>query len=266
MVKGERGIEMTRHNAPITRSNGLDHNAPITQTARPRIFFPAKDPTPPPWKKHPVISVFGEEFDMDLYASLDSALVAGHALFTPIRVREFTSDFWELPSRIKELEKETSEPDRRRIRALCMLRRAYYYFGEDEDSAREILKKVEELCAFREELSNEPAYTSNRGRVRILYPLMFGKALKHARVRMWPTDSGGFLPVIWCDNMTTAMFAYAAFKGVDTCQNCAKLFCTDLPRVDDSRSEKYCPVACGQRFRQRIYRKRQLEEAKGKSR
>jgi hypothetical protein len=145
-----------------------------------------------------------------------------------------------------------------------MLRRAYFYFGEDEDSAREILQKVEKLCAFREELSNEPSYTSNRSRVRILYPLIFGKALQQARVRMWPTDSGEFLPVIWCDNMTTAMFAYGAFKGVDTCQNCAKLFCTDLPRVDESRAEKYCTVACGQRFRQRIYRKRQLEQSKGK--
>jgi len=208
--------------------------------------------------------VFGEEFDMDLYASLDSALVAGHVLFTPVRIREFTSDFGELPTRIKELEKETSELDRNRIKALCMLRRAYYYFGADEDSAREILKEVEELGVFREELSNEPSYKSNRSRVRILYPLMFGEALKHARVRMWPTDSGEFLPVIWCDNMTTAMFAYAAFRGVDTCQNCAKLFYTDLPRVDDSRVEKYCTVACGQRFRQRMHRRRQ--KSKGKSR
>ena len=98
-----------------------------------------------------------------------------------------------------------------------------------------------------------------------LYPLVFSKAMERAKVRMWCKD-GEWLPVIWCPNMKTAMYAYAAFNGVETCLNCQKLFCLDVPRVDDSRSEKYCTVACGQRFRQRIYRKRQLEQAKGKSR
>jgi hypothetical protein len=258
---------MIDRNAPITRSQPQGHNAPVTQSTRPRIFFPGKDvvslsPLAEQFKKYPVITVFGEEFDMDLYATLDE----------PSRVREFTSDFWELSSRqYKELKKETTERDRLHVRALRLLRRAY--IGEDEDSAREIMKKVEDLCIFPPEhnsaLALDPSWGGNLARARHLYPLVFSRALKQARVRMWPTESGEFLPVIWCPDMTTAMFAYAAFEGVETCLNCAKLFCTDLPRVDDSHSEKYCTVACGQRFRQRIYRQRDKKKtqkvSKGKS-
>jgi hypothetical protein len=119
--------------------------------------------------------------------------------------------------------------------------------------------------------SNDPNTWRNhlkgqgREAARRLYPSFFSKAIKRSRLRMWCKD-GEWMPVIWCPNLTTAMFTHAAFNRVETCLNCQKLFCLDVPRVDDSRSEKYCTVACGQRFRHRIYRKRQLEETKGKSR
>lgn len=57
-----------------------------------------------------------------------------------------------------------------------LLRQAY--IGDDEYSAREILKKVEELFAFREELSNEPSTTSNRHRGAIILPINLWQGLK----------------------------------------------------------------------------------------
>jgi hypothetical protein len=146
------------------------------------------------------------------------------------------------------------------------LRRAFA--GEDDASSQEILDSARNLLQQHPRIwasTIEGIQGQEREMAKRLYPLVFSKAMERAKVRMWCKD-GEWLPVIWCPNMKTAMYAYAAFNGVETCLNCQKLFCLDVPRVDDSRSEKYCTVACGQRFRQRIYRKRQLEQAKGKSR
>ena len=236
-----------------------DHNAGITRLARPRIMFPAK----PDLKRlmregggvvHDYYRFGAENFAADLYRSLDE----GNS------VREFTSEYW--TSRYKELKEETSEYDRTRIAALKLLRHAFT--GEDDASSQDILDSVRNLlqqhpriwASTIKELQGQERETARR-----LYPLVFSKEMERAKVRMWCRD-GEWLPVIWCPNMKTAMYAYAAFNGVETCLNCQRLFCMDVPRVDDSRSEKYCTVACGQRFRQRIYRKRQAEEGEGKSR
>ena len=250
---------MKDHNAPITRRGMLPDDLDRTLST-PRILFPKKDAVlvVREWfkeSKDPDIWVFGKSFDKDLVAWLEE----------PSQAREFTSDFWNLPARRKELDKETSEIDRQHVQALRWLRHAYTD-SVDESKARDILNKVQKMCSFPEILSNDPSWSSNKARVRLLYPLIFGDALKQARVRMWPTGDGAFVPVIWCDNMTGAMFAHAAFNGVEACQNCGKLFCTDRPRIDGSRAEKFCTVACGQRLRQRMYRKRKSKEVKRKSR
>jgi hypothetical protein len=144
-----------------------------------------------------------------------------------------------------------------RLKALRLLRHAY--FAVEEVTAVAILDEVGPLLfsdpnTFRNHLRGQ-----GREAARRLYPLYFSKAMKRSRVRMWCKD-GEWMPVVWCPNMTTAMFAHAAFNGVETCLNCQKLFCLDVPRVDGSSSEKYCTIACGQRFRQRMYRKRNPKE------
>jgi hypothetical protein len=235
-----------------------DHNEGITRKARPRIMFPAADFAD--W-----VAKFDEAnnreagnkpFDPDILIYLCMTTEGDWP------VHEFNHEYWF--SRRKELEKGTSETDRTRLRALRLLR--YAFFGEEEQASLEIFDEAVNL------LSKDPKLawikdTKGHGRdaAQRLYPLYFAKAMKRAEVRMW-CKNGEWIPIIWCPDMTTAMFTYAAFKGVETCLNCQKLFCLDVPRVDDSRSEKYCTVACGQRFRQRIYRKRQAKEAKGKSR
>ena len=54
--------------------------------------------------------------------------------------------------------------------------------------------------------------------------------------------------------MKTAMFAFAAFHGAAACPNCGELFALDSRRVDGSKGERYCTAACGQRYRQKVYR------------
>jgi hypothetical protein len=252
---------MKSHNATITR--GLLRDGASSALSKPRIIFPKKDAVPRllEWFKEgetegsqpedPDNWVFGKKFDMELDAWLDD----------PSKAREFTSEYWNSPARRKELDKETSEADRDRVIALRALRHA---FTADEDKARDILNRVQEKLSFPEKLAVDLPFSANRNRIRLLYPLIFSDALKNSRVRMWPTQDGEYVPVIWCEDMTAAMFAHAAFNGVEACQNCGKLFCPDLPRVDGSRAEKFCTVACGQRLRQRVYRKRR-KEGKGKS-
>jgi hypothetical protein len=239
-----------RHNDSITREGVLSGSGPST-LSRPRILFAPRGVETRFRNlfknRNPLVRYFGVDFDQDLYAWVDD----------PSKAREFTSDYWNSPVLFKELEKETSKSDRDHIVALRHLRHAYIV--DDEDAAREVLYKVGELCSFPDVLTNEPSWSSNRARVREVYPLILGSALQNARIRIWPATNGGFAPVIWCPDMTTAMYTYAAFNGVESCQNCAKLFCTDMPRIDGSRSERYCTVACGERFRQRLYRKRQKE-------
>lgn len=76
---------------------------------------------------------------------------------------------------------------------------------------------------------------------------------------------GTFVPVIRCRDMKTAMFVFGAFRGVETCLNCHKLFAVDAARPDGSAtSEKYCTAACGQRYRQKMYRRRHPAKARPK--
>ena len=233
-----------------------DHNAGITRLARPRILFPADDFSDWVAKfERPGRKDRGKPFDTDILIHLCMTTEGDWP------VREFNHEYW--LSRRKELEKGTSESDRTRLRALRLLR--YAFFGEEEESSLAILDEALNLLSKDTKLEwIKHVKGHGRDAAQRLYPLYFAKAMKRAEVRMW-CQNGEWMPIIWCPDMTTAMFTFAAFNGVETCLNCQKLFCLDVPRADDSRSEKYCTVACGQRFRQRIYRKKQAKEGKGKS-
>jgi hypothetical protein len=259
----------------------IDHNAPITRPT-PRIVFPEKPdfkrlmdpdrtkevqkPFPRPVRQGLGIGddfyqLWGERFDARLYVSLEEVQ----------ETREFTSEFWF--SRRKELEGETNEYDRLRVRALRLLRNAY--FGESDESFQDVFDRAMKMLTHHPQnliprlrgRNSQALEFSIRGKereaARHIYPLFLSKMMERAKVRMWCKD-GEWVPVIWCPNMTTAMYVHAAFNGVETCLNCEKVFCRDVPRVDGSRSEKYCTIACGQRFRQRMHRRRQ--KSKGESR
>jgi hypothetical protein len=92
--------------------------------------------------------------------------------------------------------------------------------------------------------------------------LLEGK-IKPARIVILPD----FTPALRCPSLSVAMFAFAAYRGVVVCPNCQKLFAVDSERVDGSASERYCTVACGSRYRQKVYRlnaKREKRKRKGK--
>jgi hypothetical protein len=110
-----------------------NNNAGITRLARPRILFPADDFSD--W-----VAKFerlgrkdrGKPFDTDILIHLCMTTEGDWP------VREFNHEYW--LSRRKELEKGTSESDRARLRALRLLR--YAFFGEEEESSLAILDEA----------------------------------------------------------------------------------------------------------------------------
>ena len=102
-----------------------NHNAGITRLARPRILFPADEFSDWVAKfERPGRLVPDNAFDTDILIHLCMTTEGDWP------VREFNHEYW--LSRRKELEKGTSESDRTRLRALRLLR--YAFFGEEKRS------------------------------------------------------------------------------------------------------------------------------------
>jgi len=172
------------------------------------------------------------------------------------RLTEFTSAY-ATPGTPKysEMVQSTTERDRNRLRALRLLR--YVHAGHDDMAAKKALSDAGQI------LFDDPQFQSvfvgaksPREAARVLYPGYFTDEIKGARLAIHRTKHGEFIPVVRCPNMTTAMFVFAAFHGIETCLNCQKLFAVDAARPDGSSSERYCTAACGQRYRQKLYRLR----------
>ena len=204
------------------------HNATIT--ARPRIFFRGKP----------------HEFDEVIGVT---------------RLTEFTNAY-ATPgtTEYNEMEQSMTAIDRNRLRALRLLR--YVHAESDELAAKKALGDAGRL------LFDDPQFQSvfagakrPRKAAQVVYSSYFTDEIKGARLAIHRTNRGEFIPVVRCPDMKTAMFVFAAFRGIETCLNCQKLFAVDAERPDGSSSERYCTGACGQRYRQKLYRLRQKSQA-----
>jgi hypothetical protein len=207
------------------RSEIGDHNAGIT--ARPRIYFRVR---PGDWD---------------------------HVIGIAPRSREFTSAYATpgTPEN-KELEHSTTKKDRNRLRALRLLR--YVCAEDDQTAARKVLTDAGQLIFEDLQLAKLFAGTEDPKQVAAAsYEEFFNDEIRGARLAIHRTKRGEFVPIIRCPDVKTAMFMFAAFRGIETCLNCAKLFAVDIVRPDDSSSERYCTAACGQRYRQKLYRLRE---------
>jgi len=196
------------------------HNETIT--ARPRIFFPSKS---------------GEWV---LHGHLVAEFTAAHA--TPGSPE------------YKELEKGTTEFDRNRLRGLRLLR--YVDVKNDETAVRKALNDAGQLLHNLPE-SMAAGLEVPKRLAGILYCGYLTSGMKAARLGIIRNNHGEFIPVVGCPDIKTALFVFAAYRGVEACMNCQKLFAVDSARPDGSSSDRYCTAACGQRYRQKLYRLRQ---------
>jgi hypothetical protein len=174
------------------------------------------------------------------------------------RLREFTSAFFELGSKEnKELEASVTEEDRAAFKALLALRCAY---SADEPIGKNQLAEATRLLIphYPGDAAEYARVTDAKKVAHRIYPALLRDRIKRARVIILPD----FSPAIFCPSLSVAMFVYAAYRGVAVCLNCQKLFAYDSERPDGGASEKYCTAACGQRYRQKLYRLRISDRAK----
>jgi hypothetical protein len=240
----------------INESN--NHNSNIT--ARPAILIPATGTENNGW-----VIQMGKTGPRVLVPPLPQYIEWDLEPFQSVRV--FTSAFMRLGSPERaEMEAGASKKDRETYDGLLRLRatHATLPFPLDEKAAKRELSKA------GTKLIEDPRIqaTFAGGQVRKVaawfFPAFFNRELKQARVVLWLTKQNQFVPAIFCPDMKTAMFAFAAFGHIVACPNCGELFAVDAERPDKSRAEKYCTVACGSAYRQKAYRARLKAKVKRK--
>jgi hypothetical protein len=159
-----------------------------------------------------------------------------------------------------------SEKDRARLRALSLLRYAHATFNRDAITAKKAISDAAELLIDDDkELQSVFSAGNPREVAKWFYPAFFTREIKGAQVVMWRTKQEQFLPAIYCPNTTIAAFTSVSYRGLAACLNCYRVFSPDSPSIDTSVSEKYCTAACGQRYRQKIYRLREKARVKKSS-
>jgi hypothetical protein len=175
----------------------------------------------------------------------------------PRTVTEFTGTYMRVgTTEHAAMESNVTAKDRETLHGLLKLRAASETAPkaarrELEDAAKKLIPDARLRATFQ--AGNLPDV------VEWFYPAFFNRELKGARLVLWLTKQKKFLPAIFCPTMKAAMFAFAAFRGAAACRNCGALFTLDAERPDKSKSERYCTAACGQRYRQKTYRKRSDE-------
>jgi hypothetical protein len=203
------------------------HN--VTITARPRILFPVNS------------------------NRSDRIITRGFGLgeIPLLRdVKEFTAAYMTPGTRQhKEMEQATTQRDRRVIASLRLLQ---YAHAKAPDAARELVEAFSVLSGGWRPRDLGYGHLSQRELAANFYSGSFNDEMKSARVIMSrPTRSEAPVPAIWAPDIRTAAFVFAAFRGVEVCASCHRLFAPDR-----ERGEKYCSDACGQNFRQKLYRQR----------
>jgi len=203
------------------------HNAPITP--RPIILFHAEAQAGE--RAEQVREIFGSKI---------------------VRVRKFTPEYLVLGTpEYKWMVAETKEEDRATLKAISLLR--YADSAEPNDTAAKALADAASILLpghpARKELVTSKLWTS-----------LLTRGMAGAKLVMW-TNEGDTVPAVMCPGLRVALFVASAYRAVAACANCEKLFSLDGKRIDESRTQKFCTVACGQRFRQRMYRLRKKSKS-----
>jgi len=228
------------HHEPVS------HNAAIT--ARPRILIPATSQTNDGFVLR-VSKTGPQRIPADLEGEKFFA-EWGIERFEP--VKEFV---------VKEV-LDFSEEAHARVRALSLLRYAHATHASDALAAKKAVSDAAGLLIDDQGLQSVFSTGNPREVATLFYPAFFTREIRGAEVVMWKTKDEQFLPAIYCPNSRIASFVAISYRGLAACLNCHKVFSPEEESVDGSVSEKYCTVACGQRYRQKLYRLKQKARVK----
>jgi len=237
MRNGKLGNGTQRHNAPIT--------------AKPRIVIPAN----------------GQENDGFVLRMSSAgprrvpADLEGKKFFAEWGIEQFEAVQEFTPAAVFGA---STEKGSAMLKALSLMQYAHGVFDSDAVAARKAISDAAELLIDDTELQGVFSTGSPREVANWFYPAFFTREIRGAQLVMWRTKQEQFLPAIYCPNIKTASFVAVAYRGLAACLNCYRVFSPGSISVDDSSSEKYCTVACGQRNRQKIYRLKVKQRSRSK--
>lgn len=158
---------------------------------------------------------------------------------------------------------ELTEQERSRLKSLSLLQ--YAHAITDAIAAKKALSDAASLAIDDKEIQRVIASLNDpRAAAEWLFVGFFNREIKSARTVVWRTKQDQFLPAIYCPNKCVASFVAVSYRGLAACLNCHKVFSPDSPSIDESTSEKYCTAACGQRYRQKLYRLKLKQKARAK--
>lgn len=208
------------------RNRGVIHEHNVTITASPRIL------------------VLGERPDKDSEQSRKFRRVF-RAELPRKSPKEFTRAYMTpgTPEH-KEFEAAISKKDRAVLSAIALLRRAQ---AMKLPAAKDMADAASLLLDWRPpEWAISPV--NRREGAAWHYRTLLTDGMKKTRLVM-ARARGGFAPAVLCPDLRTAAFVFAAYRGVEVCAACQELFAPD-----PERGGKYCSEACGQNYRQKLYR------------
>jgi CGNR zinc finger len=203
-------------------------------TVRPRILFCAS--------KHQLA-------DADLWGK-----IFGEKPPVSVRWTEFTAKFMTIGARErKEFEAGISNEDRDALAALRLLRRAASMPGDSAAADLcEATRRLIHVHDYPKGLNARIVFSHGPKKIMRLYKGLLNENIKQARLAV--TTQGGEPSVnILCPDIRTAAFVFAAFRGLEICPGCGKLFAPNPQRA----AQHYCSKNCGQRIYQREFRQRQ---------
>ena len=242
MVNRQHDNELHRHNVPIT--------------ARPPILIPATGQA-----NDGLIIQMGATGPkvLDFGRQGGSGLAYAEWGLDPFRtVKEFTSAYMQ-PGSLEHAEMETNIKDKDWTTLKQGLVSLYYSHGTFPKNMKEAKR---ELSKASQRLFADPRLRATFAGGQLpqvtawFFPAFFNREMRRARFVLWLTKKNLVIPAIYCPTLKTAFFVAAAFRGIVVCPNCGELFAPDTERTDKTGSEKYCKAACGQRYRQKLYRQR----------
>lgn len=170
----------------------------------------------------------------------------------PAKLHEFTRAFLTPGTReYRELQSATSDADRKCLAALVLLSRALS-IAPGQRTARDLYDATRLLI---------PEYSGPRSTFSgadpkqnaWLYAGLLNIEIRKAHLAVISTSRGQLpTPSLVCPDIRTAAFVWAAYRGLEVCPACGKMFAPN-----PERPQKYCSINCGQRIYQRRHRRRQ---------
>jgi hypothetical protein len=170
----------------------------------------------------------------------------------PAPLKEFTRTYM-VPRtpEYKAMEAATTVEDRKLLSALALLARAGS-MRKSASTAKDLYDATGLL--IRDYQGARSAFADADPRhMAWVGPRLLNEQIRNAKLRMVFLRRGEpAVPCIVCDDLRTAVFVSAAYRGVELCAGCQRLF---VP--NPQRPQKYCSENCGQRIYQRRHRRRQ---------